>query len=221
MKRFPLKHLSFILALLAALAAFAWYYTNANEPVDAPPVAAPESQAVPATKDACEQAGGVWNECASACPPDAEACIQMCVQRCEFPELSANSEDGAVRLYFTKISQDARMLDCNAVHPVSRVLKEQAGADAALRELLRGITKQEESDGYNTSFPAGVSIRSQRLSGDTYYVDFSKELHNVAGSCRVQSIRAQIEATVKAQAPQVKNVVISIEGGDPDEALQP
>jgi hypothetical protein len=39
----------------------------------------------PTDADACSQAGGVWNECGSACrgaPPDT-VCIMMCVPYCE------------------------------------------------------------------------------------------------------------------------------------------
>ena len=32
----------------------------------------------------CEDKGGKFNPCASSCPPDAEACIAMCVPKCEF-----------------------------------------------------------------------------------------------------------------------------------------
>ncbi len=39
----------------------------------------------PTNQLACEDAGGRWNECGSACrnQPDAEACIQVCVAYCE------------------------------------------------------------------------------------------------------------------------------------------
>jgi len=32
----------------------------------------------------CEDKGGKFNSCASSCPPDAEACIAVCVPKCEF-----------------------------------------------------------------------------------------------------------------------------------------
>ena len=39
------------------------------------------------TEKSCAAAGGTWNPCASACPdaPSSDVCIEMCVQRCEFP----------------------------------------------------------------------------------------------------------------------------------------
>lgn len=38
------------------------------------------------TKNLCEEAGGTFNECASACRnnPDAEMCTMQCVQVCQF-----------------------------------------------------------------------------------------------------------------------------------------
>ena len=85
---FRLKHLLAILLAIAALAGLAWFYTNANEPVAGLPVSEPQTlgSQTPDTPEACAKAGGVWNECASACPPDAQACIQMCVRKCEFPQ---------------------------------------------------------------------------------------------------------------------------------------
>jgi hypothetical protein len=35
---------------------------------------------------ACEEAGGSWNECGSACADDAEICVEVCVPQCEFSE---------------------------------------------------------------------------------------------------------------------------------------
>jgi hypothetical protein len=39
----------------------------------------------PLTKELCEAARGLWNECGSACrgAPEGTACIMMCVQYCE------------------------------------------------------------------------------------------------------------------------------------------
>lgn len=37
---------------------------------------------------ACEDAGGTWNECGSACKDPEQICIQMCVPQCEYPEAS-------------------------------------------------------------------------------------------------------------------------------------
>ncbi|MEK7545611.1 MAG: hypothetical protein AAB554_00870 [Patescibacteria group bacterium] len=85
-ERPPITHLLAIALALAGLAVGAWFYTNALDQVEGIPDAAnaelPSEEPV-TDRSSCEEAGGTWNECASACPPDAEACILMCVQKCE------------------------------------------------------------------------------------------------------------------------------------------
>ena len=79
-----LLHLILIALGLAVLAAGAFYYTNAYEPVAGlPAVSAPQVAQSPETPEACAEAGGVWNACASACPPGTEVCAQVCESKCE------------------------------------------------------------------------------------------------------------------------------------------
>src|SRR5688572_28867930 len=219
----PITHLLAITLALAALAAAAWFYTNANEPVEGIPEGMteglPEEEA-PASRAACEDAGGVWNECASACPPDAEACILMCVQKCE----GLGEGEAVVDVYFPNSKLDPDHLDCSVVFPVRRAIRADAGVGgegrAALEALLKGPTEEEKEAGYFTSLPEGVALESFALAKAEARADFSSELHAVAGSCRVLSIRAQVERTLE-QFTEVSSVVISIDGGSPDEALQP
>jgi|GEM_PF-2182633 len=220
----PITHLLAITLALAALAAGAWFYTNANEPVEGIPEgmteAAPEE--TPASRAACEDAGGVWNECASACPPDAEACILMCVQKCE----GLGEGEAVVDVYFPNSKLDPDHLDCSVVFPVRRAIRADAEGDvgddgrATLEALLKGPTDEEKAAGYFTSLPEDVALESFTMAKATARADFSEELRAVAGSCRVLSIRAQIEKTLE-QFSEVSSVRISIEGGDPAEALQP
>lgn len=216
----PITHLLAITLALAALAAGAWFYTNANEPVEGIPQGMNEAppEEIPASRAACEDAGGVWNECASACPPDAEACILMCVQKCE----GLGEGEAVVDVYFPNAKRDPDHLDCSVVFPVRRAIRTDAGGEgrAALEALLKGPTDEEKEAGYFTSLPEGVSLESFAMAKAEARADFSGELRAVAGSCRVQSIRAQVERTLE-QFPEVTSVAISIEGGDPDEALQP
>lgn len=80
----------------------------------------------------------------------------------------------------------------------------------SLVELLKGVAPWEK--GATNEIPTGVNINSVKIQGDTVYADFSSELdQGVAGSCRVQGIRAQITDTLK-QFLGVNNVVISING---------
>ncbi len=216
----PITHLIAITLALAALAAGAWFYTNANEPVAGLPEGIEEgaTEPAPADKEACEEAGGAWNECASACPPDAEACILMCVQKCE-----GIGGDGkqVIDVYFPNSQLDPDHLDCAVVFPVRRAIADDADTEArlALEAMLGGPTADEIAEGYFTSLPEGVQLDALTMRKATAHADFSAELSKVAGSCRVLSIRAQIEETLK-QFPGVTSAVISVDGSFED-ALQP
>lgn len=217
MKRLPLKHLFAIVAALAALAVVAWFYTNAQEPVEGLPVAGTmaQQQALPASKAACEDAGGVWNECASACPPDAEACILMCVQKCE--GLAAG--ESVVSVYFPNTQLDPEHLDCSVVFPSRRAVLSGDLGKAAVEALLRGPTDEEKTSGAFTSVPEGTELRSLVVKNGVATADFSGTLHQAAGSCRVGSIRAQIEKTLLA-VDGIQAVVITV-NGKADDVLQP
>lgn len=134
-----------------------------------------------------------------------------------------SAETMAVKVYFSNSNGSDPMLDCSAVEEITRYVPESEGvARAALMELLGGPTSQEKNRGYITSIPENVLIKIQdlRIENGTAYVDFSGELEaGVAGSCRVENIRAQIENTLK-QFPTVTKVVISINGRAED-ILQP
>lgn len=111
--------------------------------------------------------------------------------------------------------------DCSKVFPVEREVQEtKAVARAALSELLEGPTEEEKEEGYFTSINEGVEIQSLAVEEGMARVDFSERIEDeVGGSCRVTSIRAQIEETLK-QFPTVEEVVISVDG-EVEEALQP
>ena len=218
-KRLPLTHLSAILLVLALLAAGAWWYTNANDPVEGIPEAAPSVEDTPADEAAREAAGGVWNECASACPPDAEACILMCVQKCE----GLGEGESVASAYYANSKLDPTHLDCSVVFPVRRALPADGPVDgprAALEALLRGPTEAEKEAGYFTSLPDDVGIRSFAVVAGVARVDFDAALGKVAGACRVGSVRAQVEETLK-QYSAITSVVITVNGGAAGEALQP
>lgn len=113
------------------------------------------------------------------------------------------------------------MIDCSKVFATARVITDTpAVGKAALEELFKGPTDQEKKDGYFTNIPTGVKIQKLTIENGVAKVDLSKELQQgVGGSCRVDSIRAQITQTLK-QFPTVQNVIISIDGKTED-ILQP
>lgn len=112
--------------------------------------------------------------------------------------------------------------ECQAVFPVDRRVSVRDSAyRAAIESLLAGPTEVERSAGFFTSIPSGAELVAVAADGSgTVTAEFDDDLdRGVAGSCRVGTIRAQIEATL-LHFPEVKRVIISA-GGRIDEALQP
>lgn len=111
--------------------------------------------------------------------------------------------------------------DCKTVAPVKRtILKTAAVAEAALRELTR-ITSTDTVNGMKTSLSDGTELVSLVVNSGNAKAAFNEFLdQNVGGSCRVTSIRSQIERTL-TQYPTIKTVEISTQTKSADEALQP
>ncbi len=126
-----------------------------------------------------------------------------------------------VSVSFPNKQLDPNMLDCSKVFETKRAIaKTLAVGRAALEELFKGPTAEEKKAGYFTNIPAGVTIQKLTIENGLAKVDLNEKLEQgVGGSCRVDSIRAQITQTLK-QFPTVQNVIISINGRTED-ILQP
>lgn len=135
------------------------------------------------------------------------------------PVTLASTDTTSVKAYFMNAADAG--ITCTRTVPVARtILKTPQVGFMALYELLEGPTQDERFAGVTTTIPENVQVNSLRIENATAYADFNEGLDaNVAGSCRVGSIRAQIEDTLK-QFPTVKTVVISIHGRTED-VLQP
>jgi len=131
----------------------------------------------------------------------------------------------AVKVYFTNpnLSAENGTTDiCENVHAVTRSVSSRTAIyRSVIEELAKGPTADERDEGYATSLPKNVVLRSIAADADgVVTADFTSSLdRGVAGSCRVLSIRTQIEQTLR-QFPEVRGVVISVDG-DAEEALQP
>lgn len=131
------------------------------------------------------------------------------------------TDEVTVKVYFPNAELGSND-NCEAVFPLERgVSGRTAIYRAAIEALLAGPNADEVAGGYLTSIPAGVKLKSVAADANgVVTADFDDRLdRNVAGSCRVGSIRSQIAATLK-QFPEVREVVISV-NGDSEEALQP
>ena len=152
--------------------------------------------------------------------------------------LPEHSDQLIVPVYFGEISETEKELmtakiflndsrfanepyfDCSRTIAVERqVPKTQAVAGAALEALLRGATEEEKIQGFISNINPGVRIQKLTIKDGKAEVDFSSQMDQVGGSCRVSAIRAQITETLK-QFPTVATVVISVDGRTED-ILQP
>lgn len=139
-----------------------------------------------------------------------------------------------IQVYFahTSLANEA-----TCVKPVTRTIAYTlAVGRAAIEELLRGPTLDEQEAGFWSAIPGPdqvaafrervghggdrVRLNSLRIVDDVAYVDFSGEMEaHGGGSARVMCLRQQIVRTLK-QFPTVQEVVISVEGCSED-VLQP
>jgi spore germination protein GerM len=135
--------------------------------------------------------------------------------------VAPKSDTVTLRAYFinAKLGSSA---DCSLVFPLDRVVPTKtAGYRAAIEALLKGPVADEKSAGYATSIPSAATLKSVAADASGIVTaDFTTALdRGVAGSCRVSSVRAQIEKTL-GQFPEVHGVVITV-NGKKDTVLQP
>jgi len=141
----------------------------------------------------------------------------------EEPDVSTKPVMGRlpVLVFFGNSQNDPDASDCATTYSTPRLIL--ASADkylATLEELLGGPTEKEQEQGFFSSINPGIQIPSVNFLGGTVTVNFQSDLETaVGGSCRVTAIRSQIENTLK-QFPEVKEVVISVDGRVAD-VLQP
>jgi hypothetical protein len=128
----------------------------------------------------------------------------------------------AVKVYFSNLLKDPNVEHCDVTYPITRrIIKTQNTAEAALLELIKGPTLQEQSSGSRTTIVPGTVLRSVKIVDGVATADFSDELvYGIGGSCRVQALISQITQTLK-QFEGVETIKIFVEGKDADLQLQP
>ena len=126
-----------------------------------------------------------------------------------------------VQVFFPNLLKNPTMQDCSLVYPVERIVRyRKALGTAVLNEVLGGVSKEEDEQGFYSSIPSGTLWQEVDISNGVASVDFNDALEEgVGGSCLTSTIRAQIEKTLM-QVPGVERVKISI-NGDSELILQP
>ena len=138
-------------------------------------------------------------------------------------KVNVSEETMIVKAYFPN-SNMGSLDDCTLVYPVEReIVKTIAVGRRSLEELIAGVNETEVEQGYFSNINENTKILSLTISNGIARVDFSYDLQDgeggYGGSCMAQSIRAQIEETLK-QFDTVNEVIISIDGNSED-ILQP
>lgn len=140
---------------------------------------------------------------------------------------TAVEEWASIKVFFGSTKKDPQTLYCDVTYPIERwvLLKNDKGRLGELvyrviNELVKGPTEQEKAVGFFSSINTATKIREIKIENGIATVDFNEALEKgAAGSCMVQIIRSQITQTLK-QFPEIKEVVISVEG-ESGEVLQP
>lgn len=127
-----------------------------------------------------------------------------------------------IKAFFGDTERDPKAEYCDISYPVARrVAVSEDLLAASLRELIGGPSILERRQGFFTSLPDGLAVRSLEDDDGRVTVTFNEALaEGVAGSCRVAAIRSQIARTLK-QFPFVSEVIIKVEGIPDEEVLQP
>lgn len=122
-----------------------------------------------------------------------------------------------IKLYFSNENKNLNTQDCTLVYPVTRQIpKTKSVATAALQELFKGTTKDEEGMGYGSFSPtetAGI-LKSVNIKRGAAYVNFDKRVFDQLGtattSCGGAQFFGMVEATLK-QFPTIKKVYYAVE----------
>ena len=127
-----------------------------------------------------------------------------------------------IKAFFGNTERDPKAEYCAVSYPVARrVAVAEDLLSASLRELMNGPSILEQRQRFFTSLPEGLTVLSLEDDDGHVTVMFNKALaEGIAGSCRVQAIRSQIERTLR-QFPFVKEVTLAVEGIPDAEVLQP
>jgi len=135
-----------------------------------------------------------------------------------FAQTAKTSPTTTIKVYFSNEKLNPNIDDCNKVYPVRRKIpKTKAIAKAALEEMFKGVTKEEEAKGYGgipTAESNGV-LKSINVKNGAAYVNFTNRVLEQMGtattSCGGGQYFGMIEKTL-TQFRTIKKVYYAVEG---------
>jgi spore germination protein GerM len=129
---------------------------------------------------------------------------------------AVSGEAMTVKIYYRNTKRDKRGT-CSKVFPVRRPhTKTRSVARAALEELFKGPTQQEEAQGYSSRFSGKTAsaLKGIMIRKNTAYVnlnDLRTLMAEAGSSCGAVQLLSEMSHTVK-QFRTVKSVIFAIEG---------
>ena len=126
-----------------------------------------------------------------------------------------------IRVYFHNEKFNPNQIDCTKVFPTTRTIpRTKAVARAALEELFKGVTPEEERNEFISYPPENTKdiLKSLKVKRGAAFVNFNssvyEKLANTTSSCG-SGFYSTIDATLK-QFPTIKTVVYAIEESSAD-----
>ena len=127
------------------------------------------------------------------------------------------AETMTIKLYFHNEKLNPNMQDCTKVFPTTRQIpKTKATATAALEELFKGVTKEEEAKTFWSFSPAETKgiLKSVTVKGGGAYVNFTNRVYEQMGTATTScggGFFSSVEKTL-LQFPTIKKVYYAVEG---------
>ncbi len=137
-----------------------------------------------------------------------------------FPSLNPEpieQETMTIKVYFNNINLNPNLEDCSKVYSLNRIIpKTVEVAKAALKELFKGPTEEEKSQGYTSWFSKETQdiLESVKVKNGTAYVDLKdlrQMIPNASTSCGSAEFFAEVETTLQ-QFPTIAKVIFAIDG---------
>lgn len=135
--------------------------------------------------------------------------------------LAQTSGTKTIKLYFWNTKDNPNLEDCRAVSPTLRTIPTTpAIARAALEELFKGVTPEEEAKGFTGlgSDETAGALKSINIKKGTAYVNFNKIVFEKLGTATTScgsGFFSSVEATLK-QFPTIRRVYYAVEGNSND-----
>jgi spore germination protein GerM len=126
-----------------------------------------------------------------------------------------------VKVFFWNTIKDPNLENCSTVYPTVRKIPKTKGvARAALLELFKGTTKEEEKKGFVSMAPRETKgvLKDIKIKDGAAYINFNEVVYQQMGTVTTScggGYFSSIEETLK-QFPTIKKVFYAIEGNPRD-----